>query len=51
MPTLVAMEILPLPPLAGSEPELNIPAEVDDASRDQGNDDDAEALLLFEMEV
>jgi hypothetical protein len=51
MPTLVAMEILPLPPLAGSEPELNIPAEVDDASRDQGNDDDADALLLFEMEV
>jgi hypothetical protein len=51
MPTLIAMEIPPLPPLAGSEPEPNISAEVDNASSEQGNDDAAEALLLFAMEV
>ena len=43
MPTLIAMEIPPLPPLVGSEPEPNIPAEVDNAS--------SKALLLFAMEV
>jgi hypothetical protein len=51
MPTLIAMQIPPLPPLAGSEPEPNIPAEVDNASSKQGDDDSAEALLLFAMEV
>jgi hypothetical protein len=51
MPTLIAMEIPPLPPLAGSEPEPNISAEVDNASSEQGNDAAAEALLLFAIEV
>jgi len=45
MPTLIAMEIPPLPPLAGSEPEPNISAEVDNASSKQGDAAAAEALL------
>jgi hypothetical protein len=51
MPTLIAMEIPPLPPLVGSEPEPNIPAEVDNASSKQGNDAAAEALLLLAIEA
>jgi hypothetical protein len=45
MPTLIAMEIPPLPPLTGSEPEPNISAEVDNASSKQGDAAAAEALL------